>query len=146
MVKFDYLCHSHYKLMNYAQRSIRPGNLVTSFILQDEIREEIFRLFGHSFFRTRCSSHISLLTNKELILIEDGLSKARGGSIRYGGAWHYIQLDKINSISITNTAQNLISLSIGLPKDDHIDVPFSLSNKEGLENLRQQVLTLSRSI
>jgi hypothetical protein len=144
--EFDCLSHSHYKLMNYAKRSLRPGNPVILFVLQDEIREEVFRLFRYSFCRTLCPSHISILTNKELVLIEDGLSTTRGGSIRYGGVWHFIPLNKINSISLTDATDNLISLSIGLPKDDHIKVHFSPSNKERLERLRQRVSALSVSI
>jgi hypothetical protein len=43
---FDGLTDSHIQLMNYARRSIQPGEKVVQIILQPEIRKPIFSMAG----------------------------------------------------------------------------------------------------
>jgi len=144
--KFNYLRHSNHKLMSYSKHSLMPGEAVLHFVLQPEIRVELLRLLGSSFFRTLCTSHINILTDKELILIQDGVGKRWGGSARYGGAkhgggvtyggvWHYVPLGKITSISLAGTENGMLTMSIHLPGDDSIETLYSVSNRGEVDEL-----------
>jgi hypothetical protein len=138
--KFNHLRHSSHKLMSYAKRSLLPGGQVAHFILQPEVRVEVFRLLGNSFFRTLCTPHLSILTDRELILIQDGDGKRWGGrasygSAKYGGVWSYIPLDKITSISTADAQDDLLTMSIHLPGDERIERLFSVSNRGEVDML-----------
>jgi hypothetical protein len=132
--------------MSYAKRSLLSGERVVHFILQPEVRVEVLRLLGSSFFRTLCTPHLSILTNRELILIQDGDGKRWGrsaisggtryGGVRYGGVWNYIPLDKITSISTAATENDLLTMSIHLSGDDDaIESLFSVSNRGEVDTL-----------
>lgn len=137
--KFAYLRALNYKLMNYARRSIKSGERVVQIVLQPEIRVAVLRLLGISFSRTLCAPHISILTDKELILIEDGAGKRWGGDVRYGGIRNYISLGKIVSVSSAVTQYDLLTLSIHLPGGEHIDSLFSATKKQELEELQARI-------
>ena len=131
--KFDFLGQANLKLMNYARRSLLPGETIVDIILQAEIREERFKLLGNSFFRAVCLSHLSILTDRELILIQDGTGKRWGGDIRYGGVCHYIPLDKLTSVSLSGPDGKLLTMSVRLPDGDSIDLLYSVSNRPAVE-------------
>ena len=131
--KFNFLTQENLKLMNYARRSILPDEKVEYIILQPEIREEVLRLFGNSLFRTVYRSHLSILTNRELILIQEGTGKRWGEDVRYGGVFHYISLDKITSIALSEPENELLTMSVQLPNGDCIDSVFSVSNRQEVD-------------
>jgi len=137
--KFAYLRALNFKLMNYARRSIKSGERVVQIILQPSIRVEMLRLLGRSFFRMLETPHISILTDRELILIQDGGGKEWGRDIRYGGIWNYISLNKIASVSSTATQNGLLTLSIHLPGDERIDSLFLTTKKPEIEELQRQI-------
>lgn len=99
---------------------------------------ELLRRLGHSLFRTRCTPHLSILTDKELVLIQHGASKRPGGGIRYGGVWRYIPVGKITSISRVNPENDLLTMSIRLAGGDRIESLFSDSNRGEVDNLLSQ--------
>lgn len=140
--KFDYLVHLNFKFMNYARRSLVPGEKVIHTILQPEICATILTLFGRSLFRTISAAHLDILTDKELIMIRDKNNIGRSDNTRYGGIWNYIPLDRIMSVSLTPSKNNLLVLSIHLPQDDHIDSLFSVSNQQEVELFLKQFETL----
>jgi hypothetical protein len=67
--KFDHLVRSNYKFMNYAKHSLLAGEKVTHFILQPEIRVRVLRVLGKTYYRTISPTHMSILTDRELITI-----------------------------------------------------------------------------
>jgi hypothetical protein len=121
--------------MNYAKRSLLPGEQVAHFILQPEVRVEVLRLLGNSLFRRLSNPHLTILTDRELILVQDGDGKRSGGSAKYGGVWSYIPLDKIMSISTADAQNDLLTMSIHLPGDDGIESMFSVSNRGEVDTL-----------
>jgi len=96
---------------------------------------EVLRLFGRAFYRVLSPAHISILTDRELILIKDGMDKRVGGGVRYGGVWSYIPLDKIAATSLESEAGDVLILSIRLPGDHSIEALLSVSNKLATESL-----------
>jgi len=144
--KFDYLMPLNFKFMNYARHSLVPGEKVIHTVLQPEIRAKLLTLFGRSLSRTISTAHLSILTDRELIMIRDEKTGRWGDKTKYGGVWNYIPLDKITSISLTPEKGDLLVLSIHLPQNDHIDSLFSASNKQEVELFLSQFETLIRGV
>jgi len=68
-----------------------------------------------------------------LILIREEVKHP--GEDRYGGVWDYIPLNKINSLSLCETENDLLCLSIKLPDDAHLEFLYRSSVKDELNKL-----------
>ncbi len=140
--KFDYLALASFKFMNFARESLVCGEQVIHSVWQPEIRKPIATLFGWSFYRTLSTAHLTILTDKEVILIwEDERSTGNRG-VRYGGVWRYIPLRHIISVSLAEPANNLLTLSLHLSPDARLDTVFAVSNQRELEHFRNEIKQL----
>jgi hypothetical protein len=137
--KFECLKKLNFKFMNYARRSILPGEKVLQFILQPAIRVPIFKVFDLPFTRTITPAHITILTDKELIIIQDEPTTLWDRAVEYGGIWKYIPLHRIASISLAQREDNLFVLSIHLSANDRIEVLFAASNEHELRLFLEQI-------
>ncbi len=137
--KFEYLMKLNFKFMNYARRSILPGERVLQFILQPAIRVQIFKVFNLPFSRTITPAHITILTDKELIIIQDEATRLWDKPVEYGGIWKYIPLKRIASLSLARREDNIFVLSIHLCAGDRITLLFAASNEHELRLLLEQV-------
>ena len=137
--KFDHLSGANFKFMNYARSSLMAGEIVLQSVLQPEIRIPAWKIFGWTFHRTVSLAHLSILTDRELILIrDDERSKAIKG-VRYGGVWQYIHLESIRSVSLENAENDLLSLVIVPAGGDAIKKKFAAASKPELEQLRDKL-------
>ena len=134
-VKFNYLLNLNFKFMNYGRFTILPGEQVTYTLLQPEIGQEVARLLGRGFFRSLSAAHLSILTDKELIFIRDGDSRAWGYGVKYGSVWHYLPLNRITGVSLAERADSNLWLSIHLPQNDRVSVLFAAGNAHGVKLL-----------
>ncbi len=136
LLKFDYLRLPNYKFMNYARHSIRPGEQVVTTVLQPEIRSEWLSLLSQWLFHVISFAHLSILTDRELIVVRDvEKSKIFDDGTRYGGMWQYIPLEKISTVSLAERKDGRFVLSIALPGGDCIRSLFEASKKEEIEAL-----------
>jgi hypothetical protein len=139
--KFSPLKWKHFKFMNYARNSLLPGERVEHYILQPEMEIDRTKLFGMTVLkRTICLTHILIQTDRELILIRDGESSQRsndGG--RYGGIWNYIPLKQLQDLIIEDVSDGLVNLTIKLPAEDNLSMPFTSERRPELEQFIQKV-------
>ena len=140
--KFDYLSGLSFKFMNFGRSSLIHGEIVHDSLLQSEIREPILKIFGNIFQRTISPTHLTVLTNQELILIHERDREVAGP--QYGGVWQYIPLRSITSISLAEAANDRIMLSITLSSSETINTLFVVSSQPKLESLCTQVQELIR--
>jgi len=133
LAKFDYLAQLNFKFMSYGRHSLLPGEKVIHTILQPEMRNKIFTALGWSFSRIISTAHISILTDRELILIRDEEQSQWSRDARYGGTRSYIPLNKITSVSLARREHDLLALSIHLPGNDQIVSLFSTSNEREVD-------------
>ena len=145
--KFDYLARSNFKFMSYARDSILPGEKVVQIVLQPEMRNKVFSVLGWSWSRLISTAHLSILTDRELILIRDVEQSQLSRDVRYGGARGYVPLSKITSVSLTKKDHDVLALSICLSGGDPIACLFSASNEREigvfLDQLAEQRTTWS---
>jgi hypothetical protein len=143
--KFNYLRTLHFKFMNYGRQSIMPGERVISTLLQPEIRIKLFTLFNRAFFRMISGSHISILTDRELIIIrEDEERWAKNAS--YGGVWSYVPLDKVTALALTEKDDHTLTLSIELPARDCLQARYSDASKSELVSFLSSVKELNPAL
>jgi len=133
LAKFDYLARLNFKFMSYGRHSLLPGEKVIHTILQPEMRNKIFTALGWSFSRIISTAHISILTDRELILIRDEEQSQWSRDARYGGTRSYIPLNKITSVSLARREHDLLALSIYLSGSDPIVSLFSTSNEREVD-------------
>ncbi len=124
--QFDKWMDANYKFMNYARRSILPGETVIHSVLQPEIREAVPLFFG-KMSRALSPTHAGIVTDRELILIREEL-RVRGDE-KYGGIWDYIPLKKIVHLSLKEKKSSLLALSIQLAGGDSIERLFESSRE-----------------
>ncbi len=142
LAKFDVWVRENYKFMSYARRSILPGERVLQAILQPEIREDLVSLFGASLGRTVSPTHITILTDKELIVVKETVASRWTRDDKYGGVWTFLPLAKVVDVSLMQKAGGTV-LSIRLPGDDQIELRLSPAN---LPQYRQLCARLGKSL
>jgi hypothetical protein len=131
--KFDYLEKLNYKFMNYARRSLLGEEKVLQVILQPRIRARIFNFLGKTIYKAISPAHLSILTNRELIIIrEEGGQKFLA---EYGKVWDYIRLKKIVNMSLAGKDGNFLKLSIQLAEGVSFENLYQASAKEEVNRL-----------
>lgn len=127
--KFYYLLKLHFKFMNYARRSVLPGEQVINSLLQPEIRAKVLTLFDKTFCRIITPAHISILTDRELILITEDTERLTDIGAPYGGIWRYIPLRKIAAVSLCERDERTLTLSIQMPQNDQVSSIFAAEHR-----------------
>jgi len=129
---FDHLARVNYKFMSYARHSLLPGETVVRSLLQPEIREGVLTLLGRTYYRTISSTHMTILTDCELITIHE---EQRRGPDRYGGVWRFVPLSRIVALSLAEQEGGLLCLTIALPGSASLGCLFEASAQQELEQL-----------
>jgi hypothetical protein len=137
--KFDYLSTLNFKFMNYGRSSLVPGETVLQILLQPEIREPIWAMLGSLFQQMLSPAHLTILTNRELILIQDVGHDKKIQESHYGGIWQYIPLRSIKSATWSEKENGRLSLSITVSPDRTIEKLFAGSSRPELEQLCVQL-------
>lgn len=130
---FDHLVKANYKFMKFAERSLLDGEKVLHFILQPEIQEKVLTVFSRSYYKTISPTHMSILTDRELILIRE--EDTRRKEDRYGGVWDYIPLSKIDFLFLGELDDNLLQLVIQLPGSVRLNCLYQRALKGELDRL-----------
>lgn len=131
--KFNCLADVNYKFMNLARHSLLEGERVIQFVLQPEIQEERLTFLKKTFYRTLSATHMSILTDRELIVIREEATQRRED--RYGGIWDYIPLGKIESLSISERTDTLLALTIQLPEEDYLELLFEVPARAEIQGV-----------
>jgi hypothetical protein len=137
--QFESLRDANFKFMNYARRTVRPGEKVVQTVLQPELRKKYFRWPALPFSRQITPAHLSLLTESELILIRDDETQHSPKGRPYGGIWRYIPLRQISSVSLFSPEDDLWALSLRLSKNQQLESLFHESKKKEIQLLQGQI-------
>jgi hypothetical protein len=137
---FDALAEVNFKFMNYGRKTISPGEQVLQILLQPEIRETVFAFLRYALTRRVAPAHLAILTERDLILIRDDPSQRVKTKTPYGGIWNYIPLSKIESVLLIPGENNLLEISVHLPKNQHVNIPYEEAKRPEAEKLRKRIL------
>ena len=125
------------KLLNLGKGSIQPGERLAGVLWQPEIQAQWLSLFGRPLSRTISPAHLSILTDREVILIRDNPSK----DSKYGATRTFVPLAKIASVSLDEKKDGLLVTSLHLPENDRLDLLYSASNGAKVERVLEQLRT-----
>jgi hypothetical protein len=85
-------------------------------------------------------AHLTILTDKELIVIQDDERSRENRGVRYGGKWQYIALSRISAVSLREHADDLLILSLTLsPGERRLEIIFAASRKQELTQLQDEL-------
>lgn len=130
---FDDWITSNFKFMNLARRSLLGGDRVLHAILQPELRISRFRFLGRTYYRILSPTHVSILTDRELILIHEEALDDRDD--KYGGIWLYLALNKIGSVSMSRKNGSLLTLSVQMLSGECFESIFQASMEPEVDQL-----------
>ena len=142
--KFKCLAPLNFKFMNYARRTIVPGERVIQFVLQPEVRAEAPRLLGRTWWGRIYPAHLTVLTDKELIDIRDEPGVRWNPDAKHGGIWTYVPLPKVVGTSLGKADDSMVAVAVDLAGGDRLDLLFSGSQEEEVKGLVGQVESLIR--
>ena len=137
--KFDYLAAENFKFRNYARQSLVCGEQVVRSLWQPKIQKPILSFLGTRFCRTLSLAHLTILTDKELIVIQDDERTRENRGVRYGGKWRYIALRHINQVSLRDRADDLTILSLTLSSEQQLEIIFAADQKQQAIQLRDAI-------
>jgi hypothetical protein len=135
--RFDPLEQHNFKFMNYARRSLLPGEHVHGYMLQAEMRRPSLVIMGRGLWqRTISPAHLCILTEHELILIRDDPESLKGcDDGRYGGVWNFIPLAHIASVQLAADRFGDPLLALTLRNGSRVESLFAPGQRDELRDL-----------
>lgn len=138
LAKFDYLAGESYKFRAYACASLQPGDAVHQVVWQPVIRVARARFWKFAVYRTLALAHLVILTDKELIVIQDDARSSENRGRRYGGKWRYVARPRIHAAALSERAGEGITLSLKLaPGGRLLDLLFAATQAAEVAQLRE---------
>jgi hypothetical protein len=139
--KLDYLGFWSLKFRNYALASLVGGDKIVQTLWQPEISKPVLKVGGRVFHQTTLSlARVAILTDRELIIIQDDERSRKNRGFRYGGKWQYVALSHISGVSLLDDAGDLVRLCLALsPGGRQMEIIFSASLKEQIAQLQDEL-------
>ena len=110
---FNYLAKTHYKFYSHGRSCIRPGDHIQLALLQPELRSRALRIFGYSISRRLSPTHLTILTETELVCIRDDEKSNLDRGPAPGAIWSYIPRGLIKGASFSSPRDGgLLALEI----------------------------------
>ncbi len=124
---FDYLDKINFKYMNYGRSNIRDGDKVINVTYQPEQDIQSVNFFGKTLYRRYKTSHLTILTTEELILINEYQPIRNNFDPTNGGVFTYIPRCSIENISFISEQESALSaINIGLPESEKLIVEYAV--------------------
>ena len=152
--KFDHLAAESFKFGSFGCSSLVEGEQVHQIVWQPKIRKPLTRLGKFAFYQTLSLPRVAILTDKELIVIQDDERTRENRGVRYGGKWRYVALRHIGAVAVSAQGDDGLTLSLTLvPGGRQLEIMFAMSRKEQiarlqdcLENRSEAAKDLGRSV
>jgi hypothetical protein len=134
--KLSYLSESYYKFLNFSRESILSGEEVRDSVFQNGILLKFFKFFN----KTITIPHLTILTDKELIIIKEDYKPRKSKIDRYGGHWYFIPPEKIAKLSIAdNEEKRYFTLKVDLANGSTIENIYSIDNKAAVNSIIEEI-------
>lgn len=133
--KFDYLYTVDYKYGNFCREAICPGDRVSKILYEKDRPDDaggfggFHTLPGYVFRKKFRTSHCSVLTERELIIIRESEPLRKEGHTLYGKIISYIPLTSIREISIRKYGISQF-IDVTLQGGKPVPVQYGIENDE----------------
>lgn len=132
-----------YKFMNYVRHSLLGEEKIVQIVLQPKIQVRLLTILGKTFYKMISPAHLSILTDRELILIHEEDNPRVIGE--YGKVRDYIRLTKIVDMSLCDEEGSEFSkLSIQLSDGARIESLYQSSTKPEIHQLLSRFADLRK--
>jgi len=131
--QFDFLDRANYKFMNYGRSSIPPNDDVLSLIYEPEHTLRAVRLFDKTIYRQYQTAQLAIVTDRELIIIQEEKRIRNNFDPTHGGVFTYIPRRHLQAVTFASQPQPPYPhyvMDVSLPGDLHLTAEFSAANKE----------------
>jgi hypothetical protein len=123
------------KLLNFGKNSILPAETVSQALWQPEIQPEILTLFAKWISRTISTVHLSILMDRELIVVRENPSR----DSKYGVIRTYVPLGSIGSVSLDRKRDDSLTATLHFPENDRLELLYSPSNGAEVEGFLEEL-------
>ncbi len=135
--KFDPLAGQNFKLMSFARQSLLPGERVLQTIYQPGSRLSLLGWLGKRFAPAIPLSHLTILTDREVILIGDAEGIAERKRSKYGGVRRYLARRSFVSADLERRFDDLLILRLHFSPQVRVERRFDLERLADVENLKK---------
>jgi hypothetical protein len=137
--KLEYLLTENYKYLNFAQQSLVYGDKVIQSVYQPQINQPGLKVLERTFYHSLSLAHLTILTNREVILIGDAEGISEKKRNKYGGIQCYIPLHSLVSISMEDEPGGYLRLIFHVTPDEKFLKIFDASRMQEIENLKKSI-------
>ena len=131
----------NFKFMNYARRTIVPGERVIRFVLQPEVRARAPRLLGRQWWGRIYPAHLTVVTDKELIDIRDEAGVRWNPDAKHGGIWTFVRLEQVVGTAVEEEEDGMVRLAVELVGGDGVEVVFAGEREEEVRGMMGDLTT-----
>jgi hypothetical protein len=125
-----------FKYHNLASRVVRPRDVVVAAISQPQVRVEVAPRLHLPFRRTAMLAHMVILTDTELILVEDSPSAPRRSAEgRHGSVQTYLSRATIERATVVLRDDGYLLVTFEQPLGDRVEVAFATDRRSDVERL-----------
>lgn len=126
--------------MSFGRNSLLSGAQVRQIVWQPKIRAPLALLGKYTVYRMRSLLHLVILTDRELIVIEDHERSNESRGVRYGGKWRYVALEHIGAAALSAPVDGCRTLALTLiPGGPRIEIPFAAGTVGAAARLRDSL-------
>jgi hypothetical protein len=133
--ELDYLKESSLKFLNYGRASLLPGQQVRSSVFQPHTKDA-----NEAVPEGSTTPHLMILTDEELILIQETKQKKRSATQKYSGIWSHIPIGRITEVSLEAGAiTGWERMKVHFDGQLSLDVEFDKNNRERIAQLAEKL-------
>lgn len=137
---FNYLARQNFKFFNFAKNSLKGEEEVLTTIWQMEVTRSLFpSILQGNLNHLVVNSHLTILTELELIFIEEDPENLQRNGNRYGGIWHYVPLENLLAVSETIREDGFLNLSFKIKPDISLERVYSEHNRKKALKLKEKL-------
>ena len=137
--KLDHLSVENFKFMNFAREGLVRGEKVILSLYQPPIRQRMLTVLGRSVYHTHSLAHLTVLTDKEVMLFGEAEHVAESKRGKYGGVRRFLPLSGLDSVKLEQEPDDMLSLTFHISPEIAVKRLFNASHAREVETLKKAV-------
>lgn len=134
------------KFALYARECLLPEERLLAWLWRPDITLDTMLSSLWPFYRADWVNHLTMLTDREVILIWDRVTEMAGEEEAYGAVWRYIPLQRITDVTVQEDASGTPHLVLTLCDAVTLKRRFTANQRIELDELVQKITTAMQYI
>lgn len=128
-LKLGFLKNLNPRIYDLAVQCQMPNRSIKNIVFQKKLLIRKLKILKKAVIM----SHVVILTEDEIIVIEEGRKKSKEPGLNFGGCWYFIPINNIISIDISSNDNFLLWFTLKLKGDEDVKFIFENGLKHELE-------------